>query len=432
MKKIPVMLCLLLVTGSSAYAQRFLKNMANRAENAATNKAGNAVEKTVNQGADEILNGPKKKEEPAPQKSPGAAEDKSTPATKSAYTPVQAYSKFDFVAGEQVLIADDFSQDAIGEFAMHWNTNNKGEVVAMKDNTKWLKLSQAGTYTTPNSKMLPENFTMEFDMILDMQTKGYLFPEMTFTLFNSGAESPTGNTVFKKFHENKAVQLNFFLAQGNNTRSTLTTYAKHYETFKSAVQTVKVLEDNYGKPVHFAISVQKTRFRMWINEQKVYDMPKIIDDQFNQLAIAISSSNYKDDELGFYISNFKLATGYPDVRAKLLTEGKFSTTGITFDVNSDVIKPSSLGVIKEIGTALQSDPSVKVRITGHTDSDGAKAANETLSKKRAEAVKKALADIHGIAQDRITTEGKGAAVPVAENTSPEGKAKNRRVEFEKL
>ncbi|WP_341835612.1 hypothetical protein WJU16_22550 [Chitinophaga pollutisoli] len=84
MKKIQVMLCLFLVTGSSAYAQRFLKNMASRAENAATNKAGNAVEKTVNAASDEILNGPKKKDEPANKKSPGTAEEKSATDAKAA------------------------------------------------------------------------------------------------------------------------------------------------------------------------------------------------------------------------------------------------------------------------------------------------------------------------------------------------------------
>jgi outer membrane protein OmpA-like peptidoglycan-associated protein len=405
----------------------FLKKMANRAEQAATNKAGNAVEKGVNDASDKVLNGAKKEDPAAPAsaKTPAAA-----PGPASA-SKVEAYSKFDFVAGDQLLLSDDFAQDVVGEFAMHWNTNNKGEVVSMKDGTKWLKLFQQGTYLTPNKQTLPEDHTIEFDMILDMHNTGYLYPEILFTLFNSGTESPVSNSVFRKLHDNNAIGITLALGESNNTRTVLRTHAKGTETFRTNAQQLKLLEENYGKPFHVAISVQKTRFRMWINEQKIYDMPRIVESTFNQLAIGVSGSNYKEDQLSFYLSNLKLAGGSPDVRSKLLTEGKFSTTGITFDVNSDVIRPSSFGVIKEIATALQSDPSFKVKITGHTDSDGSKATNDVLSLKRATAVKAMLAETYKIAAERISVDGKGATVPVAENTTPEGKAKNRRVEFEK-
>jgi Outer membrane protein and related peptidoglycan-associated (lipo)proteins len=407
----------------NAHAQGgFLKKMANRAENAATNKAGNAVEKGVNDAADKALNGGK----------PATGTAPSTPTVSQAAAPkLEAYSKFDFVAGDQLLLSDDFSQDVVGEFAMHWNTNNKGEVVSMKDGTKWLKLFQQGVYLTPNKQILPADHTIEFDMILDMHNTGYMYPEIFFTLFNSGEDAPLSNSVFKNLHSYNAIGIQLALGESNNTRTVLRTHAKGAETFRTNVQQLKLLEENYGKPFHVAISVQKTRFRMWVNEQKVYDMPRIVESTFNQLAVSVSGSNYKEDQLGFYFSNLKIAGGNPDVRSKLLTEGKFSTTGITFDVNSDVIRPSSFGVIKEIGTALQSDISFNVKITGHTDSDGSKAVNDVLSLKRATAVKAMLTDTYRIAAERISVDGKGAAVPLAENTTPEGKAKNRRVEFEK-
>ncbi|SIN71419.1 OmpA family protein [Chitinophaga niabensis] len=413
----------------NAHAQGgFLKKMANRAEQAATNKAGNAVEKGVNDASDKVLNAGK------PAAGAASAPTASTPAAAPAPAPasrVEAYSKFDFVAGDQLLLSDDFSQDVVGEFAMHWNTNNKGEVVSMKDGTKWLKLFQQGVYLTPNKQVLPADHTIEFDMILDMHNTGYMYPEVFFTLFNSGEDAPQSNSVFKNMHGYNDIGIQLALGESNNTRTVLRTHAKGAETFRTNVQQLKLLEENYGKPFHVAISVQKTRFRMWINEQKVYDMPRIVESTFNQLAVSVSGSNYKEDQLGFYLSNLKIAGGSPDVRSKLLTEGKFSTTGITFDVNSDVIRPSSFGVIKEIGTALQSDVSFKVKITGHTDSDGSKAVNDALSLKRATAVKAMLTDTYKIAAERISVDGKGAAVPVAENTTPEGKAKNRRVEFEK-
>ncbi len=84
------------------------------------------------------------------------------------------------------------------------------------------------------------------------------------------------------------------------------------------------------------------------------------------------------------------------MRNKLLTEGKFTTTGILFDVNSDRIKPESYGVLKEIAAVLKNNPALKVKITGHTDSDGEAAYNLTLSKQRATAVKTALSSEFGI------------------------------------
>jgi outer membrane protein OmpA-like peptidoglycan-associated protein len=135
--------------------------------------------------------------------------------------------------------------------------------------------------------------------------------------------------------------------------------------------------------------------------------------------------------LAFYISNIKVATGKPDTRHKLIEEGKFSTTGILFDNASAVIKSESAGVLKEIGTTLAENASVKIKIIGHTSSDGDDAANMELSKQRASAVKEYLVKEFSIDAARIETEGKGETKPVGDNKTKEGKAQNRRVEFVK-
>ncbi len=115
-----------------------------------------------------------------------------------------------------------------------------------------------------------------------------------------------------------------------------------------------------------------------------------------------------------------------------MTEGKFVTRGILFDVNSDKIKPESAGVLKEIGTVLKENPTVKVKIVGHTGADGDDKANMELSKRRAESVKNYLVKELGITADNLTTEGKGESQPVDKNDTAEGKANNRRVEFIKM
>ena len=116
----------------------------------------------------------------------------------------------------------------------------------------------------------------------------------------------------------------------------------------------------------------------------------------------------------------------------MLTEGKLITYGIYFDVNKDEVKPESYGTLRDIATILNEVPDVKVKIVGHTDSDGADAANLDLSKRRAASVKAELASSFGVNGDRLVTDGMGENQPVAPNDSPVNKALNRRVEFIKL
>jgi outer membrane protein OmpA-like peptidoglycan-associated protein len=127
-----------------------------------------------------------------------------------------------------------------------------------------------------------------------------------------------------------------------------------------------------------------------------------------------------------------VAVGAPDMRNKLITEGKLVTYGIYFDSGSDKIKPESAGTMKEIATVLNENSAVKIKIIGHTDSDGDDAKNLDLSKRRSISVKNALSSEYGIEALRIETDGKGESQPIAANSTSEGKAQNRRVELIKL
>lgn len=104
---------------------------------------------------------------------------------------------------------------------------------------------------------------------------------------------------------------------------------------------------------------------------------------------------------------------------------------INFDNDSDTIRADSKPAIDEIAKMMAADPSLKVRVEGHTDNNGTEAHNISLSRARSEAVAKAIA-AHQIAKDRLTSEGVGAAKPLVGNDSEEGRAKNRRVELVKI
>jgi len=106
--------------------------------------------------------------------------------------------------------------------------------------------------------------------------------------------------------------------------------------------------------------------------------------------------------------------------------------GIYFSFARADIRPQSERVLEQIAGMLRQHPDWRLRIDGHTDGIGGEVANLDLSRRRAAAVKAALASRHGIAADRLATDGLGQSRPKAGNDTVEGRALNRRVELERL
>lgn len=105
--------------------------------------------------------------------------------------------------------------------------------------------------------------------------------------------------------------------------------------------------------------------------------------------------------------------------------------GIYFDFNSASLKPASEAVLKQIADILQKNPAWKLSVAGHTDNIGDSGFNQSLSERRAAAVKDALVKEYKIAADRLSTTGYGASRPIATNATVEGRARNRRVELQR-
>jgi outer membrane protein OmpA-like peptidoglycan-associated protein len=181
-----------------------------------------------------------------------------------------------------------------------------------------------------------------------------------------------------------------------------------------------------NKKYRISIWMQKARVRLYQDETKLFDLPKA----FNFPGVKMD--RIRIEYGAALITNIRIAVGAPDTRSKLITEGKLVTYGIYFDVNKADVKPESYGTLKDIATVLNENPDVRVKIIGHTDSDGDDAKNLDLSKRRAESVKMELSKAFGIAESRMETDGMGETQPVAPNDTPVNKALNRRVEFVKL
>jgi outer membrane protein OmpA-like peptidoglycan-associated protein len=102
--------------------------------------------------------------------------------------------------------------------------------------------------------------------------------------------------------------------------------------------------------------------------------------------------------------------------------------GVNFGSGNAVLTDSSKPVLDTLANQLTLAPSIKLEVSGHTDNSGNAAKNEKLSQARAQAVVDYLVT-KGVAKDRFTAKGYGSSKPIGDNKTAEGKAKNRRVEF---
>ncbi len=110
---------------------------------------------------------------------------------------------------------------------------------------------------------------------------------------------------------------------------------------------------------------------------------------------------------------------------------KAAFNNLEFETGKDVIKDVSFDELNELANLLKKKTAWKLKMSGHTDNQGNPKANMDLSKRRAAAVKKFLSS-KGIEETRLTSEGFGQTKPVANNKTPEGRQRNRRVEMKVL
>ncbi len=431
--KIAVIICAICFSSTIVYPQGLFDKLKEKVEQKIEEKENEAVDNAVDKTADGIQKGVEKGVNEKGESQENSSEKNVKTGKNNSLTkeedPKQAaqeeglkiYSKFDFVPGEKVIFYEDFQQDVVGEFAQRWNTNGQGEVVTTnKFPGKWLKMKPGGTFYPEWEKLtLPENYTIEFDFIYNFY--GDMNPQpFAFHIYKCDPNQPMDALV--PGDAGIGFTLGPYSIEQNSWKD------GNYDPNNSSIDS-DILQANIGKKLHISMWVQKQRCRLYINEQKIFDLPRaihkgIVYDRFRFGLWSIDPEKYDP-----MVTNIRIAVGAPDTRNKLITEGKLVTRGIKFDTGSDKIKPESYGVLKDISNVLKENADVKVKIVGHTDTDGNAEKNLDLSKRRAASVKASLSGEFGIDDSRMTTDGKGQTEPCDVNTTVEGKANNRRVEF---
>lgn len=344
-----------------------------------------------------------------------------------------AYRKSDFIRGDKIIFEEKFENETIGDYPKSWLSNGGGEIVSFdKMEGKWMRGVNGFSHMPDFIDSLPQNFTLEFDLINEEKDNDY--NEFHFYLANAEGKN-INDIIHNQSSTGFMVNIDFYhdvLSYNNWTNPE--TPAKGFMALGSppSIDIDELNAFNFKK-MHFAFTRQNGRLKLYLNSTKIFDInaafPKNM--TLNQLVLQTNSDhNNKNAAVDF--SNILLAETIQDLRSDFMASGKYSTSALLFETNSDKLIETSYPVIGMIATYLQKNPAIKLKVIGHTDNTGDEKVNLTLSKKRAAAVIKELVDYYKIEASRLLADGVGSSMPIVSNDEPSGRAKNRRVEFIKM
>ena len=338
--------------------------------------------------------------------------------------------KSDFVRGSVVLFQDDFKNEQVGEFPSKWDIQGDGSAeTAVINGQKYLHFTTDYNFVEPlmeNMKSyLPDVFTLEWDEFCSKA--GDLGASSLELIFDMGQQNDrVGQFEFAYRSWNPDYWTQYYYKKPNSDDQVSGT--NEYDALKSIIKE--------GQWNHFAVSFNKRALKIYINDHRIINLPNV---QAPERFKFWSNGEYK--YIGF--TNVLLCAGAKELYERETTDlsaaaraveqaiaqtGKFVTNNILFDTGKATIKPESDAELDKIAEYMKANPTVRFEVQGHTDSQGSDKVNDPLSQERAEAVVKAL-EAKGVDGFNLRAVGKGAHEPIADNSTDEGRAKNRRVEF---
>lgn len=345
----------------------------------------------------------------AAEPSKSAAADAAPAPSAAEAKPDVAFVNFDFVPGERVLFADDFSKDNVGDFPKRLEFIKGNMEVAEWKGGRWLRATTDGQFEIQLPENLPERFTVEFEH----SGVASSYPHVTLH-FDGTREG-----------DQKSDHVKFLTWDGGSEKSGGGVFAGD-GTIRSKGQVGNAQAQ--GKPFTARIMVDGRYAKVYMNGTRVANVPNANLGRANKIFVFFDAS----EDSPVYFANFRVAAGGRKLYDAIVEKGRVATQGIYFDTGSDRIRPESAPTLKEIASMLSEHGDLKLAIEGHTDNVGQAATNQTLSEKRAEAVKAELVAKYGVDAARLSSKGLGATKPVSPNETPEGRQNNRRVELVKM
>ncbi len=302
---------------------------------------------------------------------------------------------YDFVPGDRVIFAEDFMKDNIGDFPKRLELRRGNFEVAKWQGQQYLRTNSGGVVVIPLSEVLPSRFTFEADY---NGSNGWSLE------VNFADPDAIDNLVEASFAPGNA-QL---AGPGVNSSA---------EMPEAAIKPIS----------HVALMADGKYVKIYVNGVRLANVPNANIGRGKVVVVAVPGSN---DEPG-YLSNIRIAAGGKPLYDAIMAAGRVATHGILFDTGSDHIRSESKPTLDMIGQMLKDHADLKLAIEGHTDNVGSAASNQTLSDKRAAAVRQFLIANYHVDAGRLSSKGLGSTKPAASNDTPEGRQQNRRVELVK-
>jgi outer membrane protein OmpA-like peptidoglycan-associated protein len=387
-----VLLCLALIAMSSPTSAQ-LKKLKDKVKE----KAEKKVEKTI-EGEEETASDTSTEKSPsdtakAQSTAPGVSEDMSL------------YTKFDFVPGDKVIFYDDFSSEEMGEFPSRWRLDEGVFEIAKQGGKNYILCTDKGSIRPKIATgALPSKYTIEMEFyIKGGDTRGHWF--------------------FIKWYDGEGQEIGNFNIQ-DKFRTNLRLLDKDIAS--------KELSAPLSGGIHnMRIMATQSTMKCYIDNERMANVPAV--ESFKPVDFGVYMDPWLDEPNNpMLIGTFRYAEGGKTLKQQLDEAGRIVTHGILFDSGSDKIKGESYKTLADIGALLTDNPTLRLSIEGHTDSDGADDYNLTLSQKRSESVRTYLINNFKVDGSRLESKGWGKSKPIDKNNTPEGKANNRRVELVKL
>ena len=434
MKRLVMMLMVLVAVGGTtdANAQNWLKKLGKKVENAAKNAVERNAERKTEEAVDKVFNGEVEKGKKDKDKQNNNGNNNADVVYDNGDATAQTqpqkgqslemtYAKSDFVAGDEIIFEDLLTGEQLGEFPSKWDLMSGVVEIAKLNGENTINFVEDESRINPlmedPKNYLPEIFTVEFD---------FWVPGMGVDVgYYIGFSDQQGNDLWEiilsrggwKSDDNE--QFNLIEMEWGY-------YNPSDERISGENENTSVSGNSWN---HFALSFNKRALKIYINGIRIANIPNAKKPQW--WSIYNNTWGGFNGKGNMHIKNIRIAKGAVPLYDRMMTDGKFITYGITFDVGKATIKPESMGEINRIVQLMNENPTLKFSVEGHTDSTGNAASNQTLSEQRAQAIVDKLVEL-GIAKDRLTAVGKGQNNPIADNSTDEGRAKNRRVEFVKM
>jgi len=407
----------------NVFAQ-FNIDLEKKVTNKVNKEMNDAVDDAIDETAETVKSGGKDDEKETKETKSNTTESKNTPDknvetsstttanTNEVKTESVIWSKYDFVAGEKIIFEDNLTFEESGEFPSRWDLLSGSAEVASLNGENVIHLSNNNSIIFPlmdKKDFLPEVFTIEFDVFFEK-------------------DGATRSDIYKvRFFEGTSNSKNI---EGKNISTiNITWNSIMMGQFGGKIESYTEEKKNWQPQwKHIAIAFNERSLKVYMEEERLLNIPNLgykpktfsIGGHFDERFIKMSS-----------IKNIRINEGGKKLYDRIVAEGKIVTHGILFDVNKYTIKGESMGTINEIVKLMNEHPELKFRIDGYTDNEGEESYNQKLSEERAAAVKSLLIQ-SGIAASRLESKGFGENDPIDSNSTPEGRANNRRVEFVKI